>query len=348
MRNGSTLKARKSLTGFSIAAAAVLLLAGCSSSSSSSSAAAPTTSSSAANPASGKNVILLTVSQSCDYCATHTKAFLKVAQAAGINVKTVVNEFNAADQANQVTQAIAAKPDAIVLWPADATAIVPSLLKIKQAGIPVVVTNSMPQSTDNSLFAAYTGPNDYQNGVSAAQAMIKGFAAKGFGTVGNIIVVTGVPGTPPAIQRLKGLQETLRKEAPGIKVLGTQPGDWDQTKATTATANLLTQFSGKGIKGVYAQADNMLAGSLAALTRAKVNPASVVTVGSNCSIEGYNAIGQGNQYGTVLQSPIADGEAAAQALIKLLGGVSQDHIQYIPAEVITKNNLADCAAAVGK
>jgi len=330
--------------------AASLLLAACGGSTGTSSASSSTSSSavSSAASATGKKVILLTVSQSCDYCATHTKAFQRVALAAGIEVKTVVNEFNAADQANQVTQAIAEKPDAIVLWPADATAIIPSLARIKAANIPVIVTNSMPTTQDDSLFTAYTGPNDYNNGVSAAQAMIQGFKAKSFGDAGNIIVVTGVPGTPPAIQRLKGITEELAKLAPGIKIVGTQPGGWDQTKATTATAALLTQYRSDDIKGIYAQADNMLAGSLAALKQAGLDPSKFVTVGSNCSIEGYNAIGAGTQYGTVLQSPIADGEAAANAVIKALEGQTQEKTQYIPAEVITKANLSDCAAAVGK
>lgn len=145
----------------------------------------------------GKKVTLLTVAQSCDYCAKHTEEFKKVAEAAGVQVTVVVNDFNAAEQAQQVTQAISTRPDAVVLWPADATAIMPSLQRLKQSKIPVVVTNSHPQSDDDSLWNTFTGPDDYANGQEAAKAMIAGFKEKGFGDSGSVVIVEGVPGTPP-------------------------------------------------------------------------------------------------------------------------------------------------------
>jgi ribose transport system substrate-binding protein len=46
---------------------------------------------------------------------------------------------------------------------------------------------------------------------------------------------------------------------------------------------------------VYAEADNMLAGAITAAQRANLDPAKMVMVGSNCSIEGYDAIEAGTQ-----------------------------------------------------
>jgi len=146
-----------------------------------------------------KEIVLLTVSQTCDYCAKHTDTFKAAMAEAGIDVRVVVNEFNAADQAQQVTQAISTKPDAIVVWPADSRAIIPSLVRIKRAGIPVVVTNSYPQTDDTSLWTAYTGPNDIANGQAAARAMVAGFADKGYGDSGNILALVGPVGAPPTI-----------------------------------------------------------------------------------------------------------------------------------------------------
>lgn len=59
--------------------------------------------------------------------------------------------FDAADQAPQIDQAIVEKPAAIVLWPRDAGAIIPSLKKIKNAGIPLVLTNSEADPKQRSL-----------------------------------------------------------------------------------------------------------------------------------------------------------------------------------------------------
>ena len=296
----------------------------------------------------GKKVTLLTVAQSCDYCAKHTEEFKKVAEAAGVQVTVVVNDFNAAEQAQQVTQAISTRPDAIVLWPADATAIIPSLQRLKQSKIPVVVTNSHPQSDDDSLWNTFTGPDDYANGQEAAKAMIAGFKEKGFGDSGSVVIVEGVPGTPPAINRTKGFKDELAKSAPGIMVAGSQPGNWDQTQATSAAASLITQFGGKNLRGIYAQADNMLAGAIVAADRAGLKSADLAMVGSNCSMEGYTNIEKGVQYASVLQSPIEDGEFAAKAVIDVLDGKSVEKNQYLTPKTITKTNLSDCAAAVGK
>src|SRR5262245_27134897 len=91
----------------------------------------------AKGPGAPKEVVLLTVSQTSDYCAKHTETFKAAMAKAGVNLRVVVNEFNAADQAQQVNQAISTQPDAIVVWPADSRAIIPSLVRIKKAGIPV-------------------------------------------------------------------------------------------------------------------------------------------------------------------------------------------------------------------
>jgi ribose transport system substrate-binding protein len=298
--------------------------------------------------ASGAHVTLLTVSPSCTYCAIHQKAFTKTAKAAGIKLTTMISNFDAATQAQQVNQAIAQHPDAIVLWPVDANAIVPSLLAIQKAEIPLIITNSIPPAKYAKYWRSYTGPNDYANGVQAAKAMAAGFKAKGYGTTGNVFVVIGVPGTTPAIQRLAGFTETLKKVAPGIHVLGSQPGKWDQTAATDAASGMFTSYASKNVKGVYAEADNMLAGVIVAAKRQGLDPKKLVLVGSNCSIEGWTNIKAGTQYASVLQSPVDDGNYAGKAVVALLNGKTLNHTLYLPHPIISQTNLATCNAAVGK
>ena len=134
------------------------------------------------------------------------------------------------------------------------------------------------------------------------------------------------------------LRRVLGKKAPGITVAGKQNGNWDQTKATDAAAALFTQV-GPEVKGVYAQADNMMSGVIVAAKRAGIDPSKLVLVGSNCSIEGVNQINDGTQYATVLQSPIDDGKYAANAVIDLLNGKKLDKDIYLPHEIVTKANV---------
>ena len=84
----------------------------------------------------GARVVLLSAPDVCGYCATYNNAARAAASERGIRLEVVTNKFDAAQQAAQVDQAIASKPDAIILWPVDENALVPSIRKIKAAGIP--------------------------------------------------------------------------------------------------------------------------------------------------------------------------------------------------------------------
>jgi ribose transport system substrate-binding protein len=294
--------------------------------------------------AKGSKIILLTVTDECEYCARHGRAFRDEAAKLGLEVETKISKYDAAEQANQIDQAIAQNPAGIVILPADSQAIVPSLRKIKQAGIPVVVSNSKPNDKFSDFWTAYTGPDDIGNGMSAAKAMIAGFEQKGFGKSGTIFMIEGVPGTPPQIQRAEGFKKVLAEEAPGIKIAGTQAANWDQAKGTDAAAALFTQL-GPDVKGVYAQNDTMMAGVIVAAQRAGLDPSKLVFVGSNCNAAGVSGVKSGNQYATVLQSAVDDGQYAAKAMADILDGKSVEKNIYQPKEIVTKDNLAICDAA---
>ena len=99
---------------------------------------------------------------------------------------------------------------------------------------------------------------------------------------------------------------------------------------------------------MYSEADNMMAGTMVALQRQGIDPASLAMVGHNCSIEGYNNIEAGLQHGTVLQSPIEDADLAAKATLAILDGQKVENVQYLVPRPVTRANIDICDAAVGK
>lgn len=74
-----------------------------------------------------------------------------------------------------------------------------------------------------------------------------------------------------------------------IKIVGSQPGNWDQGIATNATAGLLTRF-GKTIKGIYSHEDAMVAGSIVALERAGMDPSKLAIVSIGCEPSGVSLL----------------------------------------------------------
>ena len=298
-------------------------------------------SASAAQTAEGKSVILLQPTEECTYCADYLRFFKKEATAAGLDFETTTSPFDPANQANQVEQAIAKHPDAIILWPVDANALIPSMRKIQKAGIPLIISDAMPAKQSERFWDVYTGGNSEAIGRESAKAMVEAFEAKGFGKEGEIFAITGTPGAPTSIGRMKGFKEELTKLAPGIKILDEQPGNWDQNVSMTAASSLFTRFGDK-VEGVYAVEDVMMAGVIVAAERANIDAEKLALVGVGCEVPGYKNIKAGIQYATVLSDAYSDAKYAVDAAVKMLNGEKLDKYIYMPNPIITKDNLSDC------
>lgn len=295
--------------------------------------------------AEGKSVILLQPTEECAYCADYLRFFKKDAAEAGLKFETVTSPFDPANQANQVEQAIAKKPDAIILWPVDVNALIPSMRKIKKAGIPLIISDALPAKQSEKYWDIYTGGNSEEIGRESAKAMVQAFEAKGFGKKGDIFVITGTPGAPTSIGRMKGFTEELSELAPDIHILGEQPGNWDQNVSMNAASTLFTRFGDK-VKGVYAVEDLMMAGVIVAAVRAGVEPKDLALVGVGCELEGYENIDSGVQYATVLSDAYSDAKYAVDAAVKLFNGEKQDKYTYMPNPIIKKDGLDQCLGAL--
>jgi ribose transport system substrate-binding protein len=298
----------------------------------------------AANPvhaaATDAKVILLGADDVCGYCAAYNTTAQQYAKQKGIDLKLVTNKFDPAEQAAQVDQAIAQKPAAILLWAIDGTALLPSMHKIQRAGIPLLLTDVLPDQKYDSLWRQYSGGNYEAEGRAAAHLMVDGFKAKGLGTTGEVIEITGYVGQAQTISRQQGFQDELAKIAPGIKVVGVQPGNWDQGTSTTAAAGLFTKF-GKDIKGVYAQEDAMAAGAIVAAERAGLTPSKLAVVGVGCEPIGVDLLKSGKLYGTVLQSPVDEAHYAIDSVADLLNAKKLDKLRYVPMPSVTAKDDID-------
>jgi len=293
-----------------------------------------------AQAADQPRVALLMPTQSVEYWALYAKGFEKEAAAQGLKLDVKVSNYDANEQATVVDQTLAQKPDVIVLIPVDSSAMVPSIRKIDQAKIPLVISNSMPDQKYSRYWKVFTGPNDISNGEVAAKTMIQGFKEKGYGDKGKVIVINGPMGTPPQVQRYQGFVDGLKKNAPGIEVVGSQPADWDAVKAEAAASALFTQF--KDVKGVYTENDSQLRGVVTAAQRLGLDPSKLVIVGHGCDSGAVEAISAGKAYATVEQSPFDDGAYAAKAAKELASGKAPQAVQYLPNPAATKATLNVC------
>ena len=184
--------------------------------------------------------------------------------------------------------------DGIIFTPYWATA-VPGLTLAKNAGIPVILTDSYPDFSPQTPrfpnYIAFIGPSDEDAGYAMA---IKLFSAIPAGANGKKVigVVNGTAGTSVAIDRRKGLGRAL-KEHPEVEVAGEVDGNFVRDTSQTAFESLYQGHP--DIKGVWAANGGTATGVLAALKNANKQPGKdVFVVAMDLNPENVQAVKRGD------------------------------------------------------
>jgi len=164
---------------------------------------------------------------------------------------------NTASQIQQIQNMIAAKVDAIVIDANSETALNPSIEAAHKAGIVVVAFDN----TVTSPYAINVNVDQRKFGEVGGD-----WLAQKLGGKGDIIVLSGLAGSPNNKQRWDDGAKKALSKYPGIKVLTEVNADWDQAKAQQAVANLLPSFP--KIDGVYSQGGAMTLGAIYAFKAA--------------------------------------------------------------------------------
>jgi ribose transport system substrate-binding protein len=222
-----------------------------------------------------------------------------------------------------VREALAVRPDAVVLNPADDVKMQEDLARIADAGIPVALfINRM-----SGPALTFVGSDDVAVGQRVATALFEGLGGKG-----RVVGLEGPPSAPTSRDRVRGLHETLAR-FPNIELLGLSVGYLQQEPAELAMAALLARHP--AIDGVWTANDLMALGALDALGEAG-RTAKVV------GINGLPAAIEHIERGTMLAS--ADFSAfniaaiAAQAVLRHLAGQPVPKEIMVPAELIDRSN----------
>lgn len=266
------------------------------------------------------------------YQTTYERAFIEAADA-NPDVEVIVLDAggDVARQISQMQDLTQQGVDAIIVWPTDGQALVPAVRNAHRAGIPVVVTNSNIAEAGLEFIAAFSGPNNIQQGIYSAEMMCEALDGEG-----QIVQITGMPGYTTAIERQQGFDERLAELCPGVVQLDIQPGDWNRERAQRTMETFLTRF--EHIDGVYSGDDNMGVGALnAAIDAGRAE--GMVFIGATNFAVGYDAMARGEYWGSVYQSPVDDARAALQTALDVLAGEDVPLLNYFDTPKITQENM---------
>ena len=246
---------------------------------------------------------------------------------------------DADSQAQQIEQAISQKPDVLVVLPQDGAALTPVAQKAERAGIRVVNVDRLFTAPDAAT-ATILGDN-YQIGVLAAT-----YIADQLKCQGNVVEIQGLAGISVTEDRTKGFTDTIKQKCPdgGLKIVASQPGDFNPDKGLTVMENILQAQS--DIDAVYTHDDDMAQGVVQAIRNANRDDEMFLT-GVGGSQDAMKQIEEGGLYrATFLYNPNMAGTAVNMArLIGLGQGFSElvppevPRQVVVPAAVVTKDNV---------
>ena len=230
---------------------------------------------------------------------------------------------NVDEQKAMVDQVIKDRPDAIIFIPVDDVAMIDSVKKLNDARIPVIlVSNPLPGS-----FVTYVGADDFEIGYREARYLFDKMGGKG-----KIVVIEGTPAAPTNRERLRGYKRAFA-ESPGIEVLGSGVGNYQQPGAKRAMEKLLAEHP--QIDAVLSANDSMALGVLEALKAA--NRTSIV-IGINGILPTVKQIETGAILATVDFNMFKIGCTATRAAVRHIKQEPLPDKVMLPAEVIDKTN----------
>ncbi|MET8420003.1 ABC transporter permease/substrate-binding protein [Streptomyces sp. NPDC005098] len=250
------------------------------------------------------------------------------AKDAGVDLTVTDAQNDASQQANQLQNFTGAGMQSIIVNPVDSDAVGPAVRAANKADIPVVAADRGVNKADTATLVA-------SDNVAGGRLAAKALADK-LGGKGDIVVLQGTAGTSASRERGKGFTEGL-KAYPGIKVVASQPADFDRTKGLDVMTNLLQ--SHPRITGVFAENDEMALGAVKALG-SKAGK-SVDVVGFDGTPDGLKAVAAGTLYASVAQQPKELGKIAVQNAVEAARGKQVDSTVKVPVKVVTEKNVAD-------
>ncbi len=164
---------------------------------------------------------------------------------------------NAAAQTQQVEAMVTKGIDALVILAHQSEAMTPVAERVKQRGIFIV---NVDRGFTKPVADIFLEGDNKAFGRKSAQ-----FVAQKMGGKGNLVILQGIAGTTVNADRVAAAMEVFAG-FPDIKVLDSQPADWNREKGLNVMKALLTKHP--KIDAVWAQDDDIMMGAIQAIKEA--------------------------------------------------------------------------------
>lgn len=194
------------------------------------------------------------------------------------------SESNVNEEINIVESAIDRGVKAIVLAPSDVKALVPAVKKAKDAGIPVVIIDSLLEG-DKANYVSFLATDNKAAGEACAKALIEAIKAKGLKEDGKIAVMSYVAGVGSEIGRVGGFKDYIAANSK-LEIVTTQYSNADMPTALNQTTNVLA--ANPDLVGIFGANEPTAIGMARAIAQAKLS-GKIAAIGfdGNSVLQGF-------------------------------------------------------------
>ncbi|OAT25721.1 ribose ABC transporter substrate-binding protein RbsB [Proteus myxofaciens] len=210
----------------------------------------------------------------------------------------------------------------MLINPTDSDAVGNAILMANKANIPVI---TLDRVANKGEVVTHVASDNRLGGKMAGD-----YIAQKVGNDAKVIQLEGITGTSASRERGEGFKQAV--DGHKIKLLASQPADFDRTKGLNVMQNLLT--ANPAVQAVFAQNDEMALGALRALQTA--GRTDVLVVGFDGTEDGIKAVNRGVLGATIAQRPDQIGIIGIQTADKVLKGEKVEPTIPVALELVVK------------
>ena len=263
--------------------------------------------------------------------AFSSKQFQKYGKDYGFDVVVLDAKGDTQTESQLVTNSIAQKFKAIFLNPNDINAIVPSLMKAKQAGVVVGMFSSDLAPANQKYRDFFVGVNDTMAGEAAGEAFIARFP-----NGATIVEVGGQAGHDAQIKRHDGFNKKIKGSK--IEVIDYKtPQQWSTAEAMAIMEDLIVKHGNK-IQGVFCHWDNGVTGVSQALKAANMMDRMFI-VGVDGNRAGFDQVRAGTQSVTIMQNFEVMSKKSMENARAVIDGKKVEPVNFAKLDSVDAKNI---------
>jgi ribose transport system substrate-binding protein len=211
-----------------------------------------------------------------------TQSIKDEAEKRGVKLLTANAQSQFSKQISDVQNLLAKGADLLVIAPLNSDGWDPVLQAAAAKKVPIITIDRKINAEPCKDYVSFIASDFVEQGRRAADQMIEATGGKG-----EVAILLGSAGNNVTTERTQGFKERIAEKAPDLKVVFEQTGDFAREKGQQVTEQLIQ--SKPGIKGIYAENDEMGLGAVTALKGAgkKAGDVKIVTVdGTRNAVQG--------------------------------------------------------------